>query len=78
MVQLRPEHPIDSEETVQTDWEEKHRPSAQEDEAAPVAMVADQEALARDSGSPAANDAPLVLADLLVEDVSIDGMCGVY
>jgi mycofactocin precursor len=25
-----------------------------------------------------ATDAPLVLDDLLVEDVSIDGMCGVY
>jgi mycofactocin precursor len=23
-------------------------------------------------------EAPLVIADLLVEDVSIDGMCGVY
>ena len=27
---------------------------------------------------PAAPDAELVLDDLLVEDVSIDGMCGVY
>jgi len=27
---------------------------------------------------PAAADAPLVTGDLLVEDVSIDGMCGVY
>jgi len=33
-------------------------------------------------GGPATEDAeretPLVEADLLVEDVSIDGMCGVY
>ena len=27
---------------------------------------------------PAAAASPLVTADLLVEDVSIDGMCGVY
>ena len=27
---------------------------------------------------PAAAEQPLVEADLLVEDVSIDGMCGVY
>jgi mycofactocin precursor len=27
---------------------------------------------------PRAGDEALVLADLLVEDVSIDGMCGVY
>ena len=28
--------------------------------------------------TPVVEDAPLVEADLLVEDVSIDGMCGVY
>jgi len=28
--------------------------------------------------TPAAATAPLVTAELLVEDVSIDGMCGVY
>jgi mycofactocin precursor len=28
--------------------------------------------------APGAAGAPLVEADLLVEDVSIDGMCGVY
>lgn len=28
--------------------------------------------------APAASDSDLVEADLLVEDVSIDGMCGVY
>lgn len=28
--------------------------------------------------APVVEDAPLVEADLLVEDVSIDGMCGVY
>ncbi len=30
------------------------------------------------SEAPAAPQSQLVLADLLVEDVSIDGMCGVY
>ena len=30
------------------------------------------------SANPVADDQPLVEADLLVEDVSIDGMCGVY
>ncbi len=30
-----------------------------------------------ESGSPAADDA-LVAGDLLVEEISIDGMCGVY
>ncbi len=28
--------------------------------------------------SPTMQQAPTVLSDLLVEDVSIDGMCGVY
>ena len=28
--------------------------------------------------APEADDADLVLADLLVEEISIDGMCGVY
>jgi len=28
--------------------------------------------------APVVEEAPLVEADLLVEDVSIDGMCGVY
>lgn len=31
-----------------------------------------------DLGHVPADDAALVEADLLVEDVSIDGMCGVY
>jgi mycofactocin precursor len=33
---------------------------------------------AGDEPTPAAAASPLVRADLLVEDVSIDGMCGVY
>ena len=33
----------------------------------------------QDASAPAAAAAtPLITADLLVEDVSIDGMCGVY
>jgi len=43
------------------------------EETAPAA-AGDQGATATDT-PPAA---PLVTADLLVEDVSIDGMCGVY
>jgi mycofactocin precursor len=31
-----------------------------------------------DTAEPAEQDAPEVEVDLLVEDVSIDGMCGVY
>jgi len=31
-----------------------------------------------DPQPPAASDDALIEADLLVEDVSIDGMCGVY
>jgi mycofactocin precursor len=31
-----------------------------------------------EAADPPAAEAPLVEADLLVEDVSIDGMCGVY
>jgi mycofactocin precursor len=31
-----------------------------------------------DAALPAPADGPLVEDDLLVEDVSIDGMCGVY
>jgi mycofactocin precursor len=57
-----------------------------EDTAAPEAAPDAREAMApTDSAAPPA-DAPagnapgpaLVEADLLVEDVSIDGMCGVY
>ncbi|MGB9633742.1 MAG: mycofactocin precursor MftA [Chloroflexaceae bacterium] len=29
-------------------------------------------------GLPASEDAPEILAELVVEEVSIDGMCGVY
>jgi mycofactocin precursor len=43
------------------------------EETAPAASK-DQEATAAE----AAPTTPLVTADLLVEDVSIDGMCGVY
>ncbi len=37
-------------------------------------------ATATDEAAPAPSPAPeaLVVSDLLVEDVSIDGMCGVY
>jgi mycofactocin precursor len=39
----------------------------------------DEDSQAPDSsGIPTEADAELVEADLLVEDVSIDGMCGVY
>jgi mycofactocin precursor len=52
-------------------------------ETAPVEDVPRELVVAseRDDGSPAASLADadaLVEADLLVEDVSIDGMCGVY
>ena len=42
----------------------------------------EEEAVARkpeeESQTPQASDEELVVEDLLVEDVSIDGMCGVY
>jgi mycofactocin precursor len=41
-----------------------------------VASTADGETAP--APSSASSDADLVLEDLLVEDVSIDGMCGVY
>ncbi len=34
--------------------------------------------VAADHSKETAAEAPLGLSDLLVEDVSIDGMCGVY
>ncbi|MGV9408735.1 mycofactocin precursor MftA [Nocardia sp. NPDC003693] len=34
--------------------------------------------IATTAGSPVADDDVLVEEDLLVEEVSIDGMCGVY
>lgn len=34
--------------------------------------------IATTAGSPAVDDDVLVEEDLLVEEVSIDGMCGVY
>jgi mycofactocin precursor len=37
-----------------------------------------QAGLGADRGLPATDRATLVEEDLLVEDVSIDGMCGVY
>jgi len=43
----------------------------------PEAVVADPASDAGDSDLPAADDA-LVEEELLVEEVSIDGMCGVY
>lgn len=39
-------------------------------------LIDDAEATTTDA--PAATDDALVEQDLLVEDVSIDGMCGVY
>jgi mycofactocin precursor len=47
------------------------------EETAPAAP-ADQDALVPAATTPLATTTPLVTADLLVEDVSIDGMCGVY
>jgi mycofactocin precursor len=38
----------------------------------------EQPPLAPEPVAPPAEDETLVEADLLVEDVSIDGMCGVY
>ena len=46
------------------------QPSANVVEAEPEKRV--------DTPEPALEPQPLVEADLLVEDVSIDGMCGVY
>jgi len=43
----------------------------------PETAVNEQTATAAPA-SEATPDAPLEIADLLVEDVSIDGMCGVY
>ncbi|MGX1811067.1 mycofactocin precursor MftA [Nocardia sp. NPDC055321] len=34
--------------------------------------------IATTAGSPTADDGVLIEEDLLVEEVSIDGMCGVY
>ena len=45
------------------------------DETAAHTTAADTAATVEPAG---AADQPLVEADLLVEDVSIDGMCGVY
>lgn len=45
--------------------------------AAPAAEQAVQVPASAESGSPAADDA-LLAGELLVEEVSIDGMCGVY
>ena len=47
------------------------RPDAPQTETAVVAIVEPETPLVED-------DRELVEADLLVEDVSIDGMCGVY
>lgn len=43
----------------------------------PETAVTEQLAAVAPEQSPAA-EAPVELSDLLVEDVSIDGMCGVY
>jgi mycofactocin precursor len=47
-------------------------PATTTEDTAPAAP-ADQ-----DASEPAPATTPLITADLLVEDVSIDGMCGVY
>jgi mycofactocin precursor len=45
----------------------------------PIVEVTDTvDAPVADAPAEREPDAPLVEADLLVEDVSIDGMCGVY
>ena len=49
------------------------RMTAAATETLPADLPADDTADAAESG-----DADLVLADLLVEEISIDGMCGVY
>jgi mycofactocin precursor len=56
-----------------------HRPEAAHDRAPAAASPRDAEARAADPPTDdSAATATLVEADLLVEDVSIDGMCGVY
>lgn len=47
-----------------------------EQDSAAVAAELEEDAVAAPAEAPA--DEELVLEDLLVEDVSIDGMCGVY
>jgi len=47
------------------------------DETAPGTLVSEA-AKPPDAAEPAARQEELVVEDLLVEDVSIDGMCGVY
>ena len=45
----------------------------------PETATAEQAAVTSSENSPADDpQAPLEISDLLVEDVSIDGMCGVY
>jgi mycofactocin precursor len=44
----------------------------------PTATQADEPELAADTTDDATREPALVESDLLVEDVSIDGMCGVY
>jgi mycofactocin precursor len=48
----------------------------EQDSAAVAAAELEEDAVAAPAEAPA--DEELVLEDLLVEDVSIDGMCGVY
>ncbi|MGA2836476.1 MAG: mycofactocin precursor MftA [Acidimicrobiales bacterium] len=61
-------------------------PATADDQVGPMPATADDQvgpmpATADDQVGPmpaTADPAPLVAGDLLVEDVSIDGMCGVY
>jgi mycofactocin precursor len=45
---------------------------------APPAVAEHEEVTPAESESGRSSDEALVEADLLIEDVSIDGMCGVY
>lgn len=47
-------------------------------DAAPAVAVEPREPSLPEPSQSQAPDEPLVESDLLVEDVSIDGMCGVY
>ncbi|HEU4702843.1 MAG TPA: mycofactocin precursor MftA [Conexibacter sp.] len=47
-------------------------------DSAPVVVTDPREPSAPEPPADEAREDPLVESDLLVEDVSIDGMCGVY
>ena len=48
------------------------------DRITPAPVEAEPEAIAAEISEPPVPEEPLVEDELLVEDVSIDGMCGVY